>query len=59
MSGRVRLYLIDWEYAAPRHPDIDFWTIDPDAVSEPFVAELMEWINDLWERLRVSDSRPS
>lgn len=24
----------------------------PAAVSEPFVAELMDWINDLWERIR-------
>lgn len=45
------LYLIDWEYAAPGHPDIDVWTIDPAAVGEPFVAEMMQWINDLWERL--------
>lgn len=44
-----RLCLIDWEYAAPGHPDIDIWTIDPSAVSEPFIAEMMGWINDLWE----------
>ena len=47
-----RLYLIDWEYAAPGHPDIDVWTLDPEAIDEPFVAEMMEWINELWERLR-------
>jgi thiamine kinase-like enzyme len=46
-----RLYLIDWEYAAPGHPDIDAWSIEPDLIHEPFVAELMGWINDLWERL--------
>jgi len=46
-----RLYLIDWEYAAPGHPDIDVWSVDPNAVAEPFVAEMMTWINDLWERL--------
>ena len=46
-----RLYLIDWEYAAPGHPDIDVWSVDPGAVNEPFVAEMMAWINDLWERL--------
>ena len=46
-----RIVLIDWEYAAPGHPDIDLWTIEPAAVGEPFVAELMAWINDLWERL--------
>lgn len=45
------LYLIDWEYAAPGHPDIDIWTVDPSAVREPFVAEMMDWINGLWERL--------
>ncbi|NBB91980.1 MAG: phosphotransferase [Gammaproteobacteria bacterium] len=45
------LYLIDWEYAAPGHPDIDVWTIDPSAVREPFVAEMMGWINGLWERM--------
>lgn len=45
------LVLIDWEYAAPGHPDIDIWSVDPAAVQEPFVAEMMTWINDLWERL--------
>lgn len=48
-----RLYLIDWEYAAPGHPDIDVWSVDPSAVREPFVAEMMHWINGLWERLIV------
>jgi aminoglycoside phosphotransferase (APT) family kinase protein len=46
-----RLVLIDWEYAAPGHPDIDRWSVDPDRVTDPFVAEMMEWINGLWERL--------
>ncbi len=46
-----RLVLIDWEYAALGHPDIDRWYIDPDRVAEPFIHELMGWINDLWERL--------
>jgi thiamine kinase len=45
------LCLIDWEYAAAGHPDIDVWTIDSSAVCEPFVAEMMKWINGLWERL--------
>lgn len=45
------LYLIDWEYAAPGHPDIDIWTVDPKAIREPLVAEMMEWINTLWEHL--------
>lgn len=46
-----RLYLIDWEYAAPGHPDIDLWSVDRCAVREPFVAEIVGWINGLWERL--------
>jgi len=46
-----RLYLIDWEYAAAGHPDIDTWSVDPETISDPFIAELMGWINDLWERL--------
>lgn len=50
-----RLYLIDWEYAAPGHPDIDIWTVSPSAVNEPFVGEMMAWINDLWERLILLD----
>ncbi len=45
------LYLIDWEYAAPGHADIDTWAIAPQAVGEPFIAEMMEWIIGLWERL--------
>lgn len=46
-----RLVLIDWEYAAIGHPAIDRWSIDGDAVSDPFIGELMGWINRLWERL--------
>ncbi len=46
-----RLYLIDWEYAAPGHPDIDVWAVDSKAVREPFIPEMMSWINGLWERL--------
>lgn len=45
------LHVIDWEYAAPGHPDIDIWSLDPSAVREPFVTEMMDWINGLWERL--------
>ncbi len=45
------LVLIDWEYADYGHPDIDIWAIEPDAVGEPFIAELMAWIIELWERL--------
>ena len=46
-----RLYLIDWEYAAPGHPDIDTWYLEPERIEELFIAELMEWINTLWEDL--------
>lgn len=46
-----RLVLIDWEYAAMGHPQIDTWSLQPDAVSEPFIARMMSWINMLWERL--------
>jgi len=49
-----RLVLIDWEYAAFGHPDIDRWTIDPDAVADPFIAEMMGWINALWARLAAN-----
>ncbi len=51
LDCKDRLYLIDWEYAAPGHPDIDAWSIDPGSVREPFIPEMMGWINDLWERL--------
>lgn len=53
-----RLVLIDWEYAAPGHPDIDRWSVDPWRVAEPFVAEMMDWINGLWERLVRLDEQP-
>jgi aminoglycoside phosphotransferase (APT) family kinase protein len=53
-----RLVLIDWEYAAPGHPDIDRWSVDPWRVTEPFVAEMMDWINGLWERLVRLDEQP-
>lgn len=46
-----RLYIIDWEYAAVGHPDIDRWCIDPQLVHEPFIHELAQWTNDLWERV--------
>ncbi len=49
----TRLYLIDWEYAAPGHPDIDIWAVEPAAVRDPFIPELMGWINGLWERLNT------
>lgn len=46
-----RLVLIDWEYAAVGHPDIDRWSIDSAAPIDPLVVELMGWVNRLWERL--------
>jgi thiamine kinase-like enzyme len=46
-----RLWLIDWEYADVGHPDIDRWSIDRSADIDPFVAELMGWIDRLWEGL--------
>lgn len=46
-----RLYLIDWEYAAVGHPDIDRWCLDPALVREPFIHELARWTNELWERI--------
>lgn len=46
-----RLYLIDWEYAALGHSDIDLWCIDPQLAQTPFIAELMHWTNDLWQRV--------
>lgn len=49
-TGR-RLYLIDWEYAAVGHPDIDTWCLDPSRMQEPFIHELASWTNDLWERV--------
>lgn len=46
-----RLVLIDWEYAAIGHAGIDIWSVTPEKCSEPFIAELMGWINALWGRL--------
>lgn len=45
------LYLIDWEYAARGHPDIDIWSVDPARVRDPFIPKMMGWIIELWERL--------
>lgn len=46
-----RLYLIDWEYAALGHADIDLWSIRPSLARNPFVHELARWTNELWERV--------
>ncbi|MCP8899952.1 choline/ethanolamine kinase family protein [Gilvimarinus xylanilyticus] len=55
-----QLYLIDWEYAALGHADIDRWCIDPQLVTEPFIHELAQWTNDLWEAvLRLLKSQNS
>ncbi len=51
-----RLYLIDWEYAAIGHPDIDRWCLDPTLVLNPFIHELAQWTNDLWEKVVVLNS---
>lgn len=51
METEDRLYLIDWEYAALGHPEIDSWCLDPKSVTDPFVDLLARWTNDLWERL--------
>lgn len=48
-----RLYLIDWEYAALGHGDIDLWCIDPALAHQPFITELATWTNDLWERVQA------
>ncbi len=45
------LVLIDWEYAAVGHREIDRWSVDPESCREPFIAEIMSWINSLWDRL--------
>jgi len=45
------LVLIDWEYAAIGHPDIDAWSVAPENCGDAFVPELLGWINALWERL--------
>lgn len=45
-----RLYLLDWEYAACGHPDIDRLLVDSEAV-DPRLRVLADWMNDLWELL--------
>lgn len=44
------LFLLDWEYAACGHPDIDRLLLDSDRV-DPRVVALADWINELWELL--------
>ncbi|WP_027330578.1 choline/ethanolamine kinase family protein [Marinimicrobium agarilyticum] len=56
LESDERLYLIDWEYAAVGHPDIDRWCLDPSLVVDPFVHELAQWTNDLWERVVALNS---
>ena len=50
-----QLILIDWEYAAMSHPDIDRWSLDPASAKEPFISHLMDWINRLWERIVIAE----
>lgn len=45
-----RLFLLDWEYAAGGHPDIDRLLVDRENV-DPRVVILADWINVLWELL--------
>lgn len=55
LDSGERLVLIDWEYAPVGHPEIDPWSVDPESCSKPFIAEMMSWINALWERLLALD----
>ncbi|MGD8177214.1 phosphotransferase [Marinimicrobium sp. ARAG 43.8] len=57
LENEDRLYLIDWEYAAVGHPDIDRWCLDPTLVRHPFIPELARWTNDLWERVLALHAR--
>ncbi len=52
------LYLIDWEYAALGHSDIDLWCIDPALCHEPFIPKLATWTNELWERVLTILPKP-
>lgn len=45
-----RLYLLDWEYAACGHPDIDRLLVDAETV-DPRLRVLSDWMNRLWELL--------
>lgn len=44
------LYLLDWEYAACGHPDMDRLLVDADRV-DPRLRTLSDWMNRLWELL--------
>jgi len=46
-----RLVVIDWEYASMGHADIDRWSLDPESVEDPFVGEIVDWLDRLWEHL--------
>lgn len=46
-----QLLLIDWEYAACGHPDMDLLHFDNHSVDSRAVV-LAAWINELWELLR-------
>jgi thiamine kinase-like enzyme len=52
-----QIHVIDWEYAALGHPEIDLWSVEPAHISEPFIAELMHWINTLWALLAQAQSQ--
>lgn len=41
-----RLYIVDWEYAAPGHPQLDWCCISGDQTLA--VSKIIGWINRLW-----------
>lgn len=41
-----RLYIVDWEYAALGHPDLDWCSISDDK-NHP-ASQVIDWINRLW-----------
>lgn len=50
-----RLYIIDWEYAALGHPQLDWCCISGDK-TQP-VSKVIDWINRLWWLLNDSPDR--
>ena len=50
-----RLFLLDWEYAACGHPDIDRLIVDADIV-DPRLRVLSDWMNRLWGLLHMDSA---
>ncbi|MEQ9567548.1 MAG: phosphotransferase, partial [Pseudomonadales bacterium] len=50
-----RLYIVDWEYAALGHPQLDWCCISGDK-TQP-VSKVIDWINRLWWLLNDSSGR--